>query len=310
MTQKIPRLAVINSFAGFGRISITAALPIISIMQVQACPLPTAVLSSHLAYSPCYKADFTVHMREYADAWEAIGLQFDGLYVGYVSNPQQLDIVNMLLDNTSAADASTDDIRTDNLLPRSTLSESLTPPSIAPARGLLKPGAKILIDPVMGDHGKAYSTVTPEQVNKMKQLMQKAHLLTPNLTEACMLTDTPYHTGYWSGNELQTLCRKLDPSDRMQIVITGIHEDNAFRNFLWDKGNSSSLLAPSAGASRPGTGDMFAAILSANALKNKDFSLSVQQASDFISACIRDSEEAKIPIKEGVLFEQNLSRLL
>lgn len=289
MIQQIPRLAVINSFAGFGKISITAALPIISVMQVQACPLPTAVLSSHLAYSPCHKADFTEHMPDYLQAWNDIGVTFDGLYLGYMSNPAQLDIIRDLLDKHAGQDTTS-----------------------ASHSGLhiLKPDAKIIIDPVMGDHGKAYSTVTPEQIEKMKQLVKKAHLITPNLTESCMLTDVSYHSDSWSNTELLSICSKLDPECRMQIVITGIHDGNGFCNYVWDKGNTTSLTFPSAGASRPGTGDMFASILSANALNGKDFLFSVRQASEFIAACIRDSEAAGTPIKEGVLFEQNLSRLL
>lgn len=279
MHKPIPRLAVINSFAGFGRISITAALPIISVMQVQACPLPTAVLSSHLAYSPCHKADLTEHMQDYFQAWEDIGLQFDGLCLGYVSDVRQLNIVDSLLECQNTYH-------------------------------LLKSDARIIIDPVMGDHGKAYSTVTPELISAMKRIVDKAHLVTPNLTEACMLTDTPWHPGIWSDMDLQVLCEKLDPVAKKQIVITGIHESDDFRNFLWDKGQITSLRVPSAGASRPGTGDIFTSILSANALKNKPFLISVQQAAEFISTCIRDSEEAGIPIKEGILFEQNLSRLL
>ena len=285
MTKQIPRLAVINSFAGFGKISITAALPIISVMQVQACPLPTAVLSSHLAYSPCHKADFTEHMQDYLQAWNNIGVTFDGLYLGYMSNPAQLDIIRDLLDKHAGQDT--------------------------PAEShILKPDAKIIIDPVMGDHGKAYSTVTPEQIEKMKMLVKKAHLITPNLTESCMLTDVSYHSDSWSAAELSEICRKLDPEYRMQIVITGIHAGNGFCNYLWDKGNTTSLSFPSAGTSRPGTGDMFASILSANALKGKPFADSVRQASEFIAACIRDSETAGTPVKEGVLFEQNLSKLL
>ncbi len=285
MTKQIPRLAVISSFAGFGKISITAALPVISIMQVQACPLPTAVLSSHLAYSPCHKADFTEHMQRYLDAWGEIGVSFDGMYVGYVSNPAQLDIILSLLEEHTAYNCSS-------------------------RPNILKPGAKIIVDPVMGDHGKAYSTVTDDQVVRMKRLVRKAHLITPNLTEACMLTDMSYHSDNWSDAKLSGICRKIDPSCRMQIVITGIRDGNAFRNYLWNKGETTSILIPSAGASRPGTGDMFAAILSANMLKGKGLESSVRQASDFIAACIRDSELANTPIKEGVLFEQNLSRLL
>lgn len=281
MTKQIPRLAVINSFAGFGKISITAALPIISILQVQACPLPTAVLSSHLAYSPCHKADFTEHMPGYLQAWNNVGVTFDGLYLGYMNNPAQLDIIQDLLDKDAPS-----------------------------GLHILKPNAKIIIDPVMGDHGKAYSTVTPEQIEKMKLLVKKAHLITPNLTEACMLTDVSYHSDSWPDSELSEICRKMDPEYRMQIVITGIQEGDGFRNYLWDKGNTSSLTFPSAGASRPGTGDMFASILSANALKGKPFTDSVRQASEFIATCIRDSEAAGTPVKEGVLFEQNLSKLL
>lgn len=285
MQQQIPRLAIINSFAGFGRISITAALPIVSIMQVQACPLPTSVLSSHLAYAPCHKADFTEHMPEYLNAWNAIGLQFDGLYCGYMGNPAQLDIINGLLESSSTDDTNS-------------------------GLHLLKPGAKIIIDPVMGDHGKAYSTVTSAQIGKMKNLIKKADLITPNLTEACMLTDVSYHSDNWSDEEICGLFQKMDPEMQMQIVITGVQRHDTFQNFLWDKGATCSVTVTSAGASRPGTGDMFAAILSANALKGKNFTESVMQACDFISACIRDSEAAAIPIKEGVLFEQNLSRLL
>ena len=285
MIQQIPRLAVINSFAGFGKISITAALPIISILQVQACPLPTAVLSSHLAYSPCHKADFTEHMPGYLQAWNDIGITFDGLYLGYMSNPAQLDIICDLLDKHAVQD---------------------TPSEFH----ILKPDAKIIIDPVMGDHGKAYSTVTVEQIEKMKQFVKKAHLITPNLTESCMLTDVSFHSDSWSDAELSSICSKLDPEHRMQIVITGIHDGNGFCNYVWDKGNTTSLTFPSAGASRPGTGDMFASILSANALKSKPFIDSVRQASEFIAACIRDSEAAGTPVKEGVLFEQNLSKLL
>ena len=283
--QHIPRLAIINSFAGFGRISITAALPIVSVMQVQACPLPTSVLSSHLAYSPCHRVDLSDHMEEYLNAWNGIDLRFDGLYLGYVSNPAQLDILQNLL--TSHFEKNTEN-----------------------PLEILKPDAKIIIDPVMGDHGKAYSTVTSKQIEKMRHLIRYTHILTPNLTEACMLTGVSYDSDTLSEAKLLDICHKLDPMDQKQMVITGIRDGDDFVNYIWDKGCANHLHIKSAGASRPGTGDIFASILSANTLKGKDFKSSVIQACDFISACIHDSEYANTPIKEGVLFEQNLSRLL
>ena len=175
---------------------------------------------------------------------------------------------------------------------------------------LLKEGASIIIDPVMGDGGKPYRTVTPEHIEQMKVLIKQAHLITPNLTELCLLTDTPYTEEGWNTEKLTTCCASLDTDHERQIVVTGIETGSSLMVFIWNKGSVSEIHFPSAGAPRHGTGDIFAAILSANALKQVPLETSVQQAVDFISACIRDSEKAGLPILDGVLFEQNLSRLM
>lgn len=271
-----PRLAMLNSFAGFGRISTTVALPIISVMQVQVCPIPTSVLSNHLAFPACAKQDFSEQIPYFLQVWEELNLRFDGFYCGYLSNREQMDSVRYFLNSTK----------------------------------LLKENASIIIDPVMGDSGKPYRTVTPEHVTQMKELVKQAHLITPNLTELCLLTDTPYQESDWTPEKLASLCATLDTACGKQIVVTGIEADQKLMVFIWNKGTISEIRFPSAGAPRHGTGDMFASILSANALKNVPLETSVNQAVDFISACIHDSEEAGLPILDGVLFEQNLSRLL
>ena len=270
-----PRLAMLNSLAGYGRISTTVALPIISVMQVQVCPIPTSVLSNHLAFPACSKKDFTEQILPFLQVWEELNLQFDGFYCGYLGNRKQIDSVQYFLDSP-----------------------------------LLKKDAAIIIDPVMGDYGKPYRTVTPKHIEQMKKLIKQAHLITPNLTELCLLTDTPYSEGGWNTKKLTSLCSTLDPDCQKQIVVTGIETVQELMVFIWNKGNVSEVCFLSAGASRHGTGDMFASILSANILKKVPLETSVQQAVDFISACIRDSEKAGLPLLDGVLFEQNLSRLL
>ncbi len=270
-----PRLAMLNSFAGFGRISTTVALPIISVMQVQVCPIPTSVLSNHLAFPACAKQDFTEQILPFLQVWEQLGLCFDGFYCGYLSNREQMDSVRYFLNSK-----------------------------------LLKNDASIIIDPVMGDAGKTYRTVTTEHILQMKELVKQAHLITPNLTELCLLTDTPYEESDWTKEKLTALCSSLDPESKKQIVVTGIETGSSLMVFIWNKGSVSEIRFPSAGAPRHGTGDMFASILSANAIKQISLETSVQQAVDFISACIHDSEEAGLPILDGVLFEQNLSRLM
>ncbi len=280
-----PRLAVINSMAGFGRSSMTVALPVISILGVQACPLPTSVLSNHLGFPSCYFQDFTPHMEQYLAAWEQLDIVFDGLYCGFLGSQSQIDIVKGILQSPLMAKRH--------------------------ARPIF------LLDPVMGDHGRAYSTITPAHCHQMKELAGLADILTPNITEACLLTGTPYREGRFTDSELATICEKLAaltdranrPSDK-RIVITGMEAPDAFINFIWENGSYSTYGTCKTGAPHPGTGDLFASILAAEAVKQAPFVPSVKKAADFVALCIRDSTAAGLPNAEGVLFEKNLSGLL
>lgn len=271
-TVHIPRLAMINDIAGFGRCSTTVALPVISAMQVQVCPVPTSILSNHLAFPHCYFEDYTPHMREYLHAWEQLGITFDGLYCGFLGNVEQIAIVEEFLN-------------------------------------CFQPGI-FLLDPVMGDHGKAYSTVTRDHCLSMRRLLKYAQIITPNITEACLLTDTPYHEGAFSLTELGAICEKLSRLCSGSIVITGLNSHGSFANYI-RQGNAYHIYeTPSAGASRPGTGDLFASILIADALFGRELTASVKKAADFIATCISGSDKASIPVKEGVLFEKYLHLLI
>lgn len=272
VTAKLPRLAMLNSMAGFGSISTTVALPVISAMQVQVCPIPTSVLSNHLAFPACSYYDYTPHIPDYIRAWKELGLTFDGFYCGFLGNVEQMGIVEDFL-------------------------EHFQPPFF-------------LLDPVMGDYGKAYSTVTPEHCNHMKRLLARADLITPNLTEACLLTGTPYKDNEWTDDELSALCEKLAVLCPGNIVLTGICRDKHFINYIWKKGKISTYAVASTGNARHGTGDLFASILTANALHHKDLFSSVKQAADFIALCIQESEKMGLPPKEGVPFEKYMCYLI
>ena len=296
----VPRLAMINDIAGFGRCSTTVSLPVISVMKVQVCPVPTSVLSNHLGFPLCHFDDYTSHMRDYIKIWKELGLTFDGLYCGFLGNEEQIDIVREFV-------------------------EMFRPPLF-------------LLDPVMGDHGRSYSSITKTHVQKMKELLPLADIITPNITEACLLTDTPWKDGEWTMPELSDLCLKLatlcqtdstlslseyshDTSNsvidtsrtvsrRTSIVITGIRQGDSLVNFLWDDGVYTTVASPIAGASRPGTGDIFASILAADAVRGETLLTSVQKAANFVGLCIAGSEKAGTPVQEGVVFEKYLAALL
>lgn len=284
----IPRLAMINDIAGFGRCSTTVSLPVISVMKVQVCPVPTSVLSNHLGFPLCHFNDYTSHMRDYIKVWNELGLTFDGLYCGFLGNEEQIDIVREFV-------------------------EMFRPPLF-------------LLDPVMGDHGRAYSSITETHVQKMKELLPLADIITPNITEACLLTGTPWKDGEWTMQELSGLCERLADICQQEsvssgeasvgtvsgasIVITGIRQGDSLVNFLWDDGVYTTVASPIAGASRPGTGDIFASILAADAVRGETLLTSVQKAANFVGLCIAGSEKAGTPVQEGVVFEKYLAALL
>ena len=285
----VPRLAMINDIAGFGRCSTTVSLPVISVMKVQVCPVPTSVLSNHLGFPLCHFDDYTSHMRDYINVWNELGLTFDGLYCGFLGNEEQIDIVREFV-------------------------EMFRPPLF-------------LLDPVMGDHGRAYSSITETHVQKMKELLPLADIITPNITEACLLTGTPWKDGEWTLQELSGLCERLadicqqesvtsgeastgTTANGASIVITGIRQGDSLVNFLWDDGVYTTYATPIAGASRPGTGDIFASILAADAVRGETLLTSVQKAANFVGLCIAGSEKAGTPVQEGVVFEKYLAALL
>lgn len=284
----VPRLAMINDIAGFGRCSTTVSLPVISVMKVQVCPVPTSVLSNHLGFPLCHFDDYTSHMRDYIKVWNELGLTFDGLYCGFLGNEEQIDIVREFV-------------------------EMFRPPLF-------------LLDPVMGDHGRAYSSITETHVQKMKELLPLADIITPNITEACLLTGTPWKDGEWTMQELSGLCERLADICQQEsvssgetsvgtvsgasIVITGIRQGDSLVNFLWDDGIYTTVASPIAGASRPGTGDIFASILAADAVRGETLLTSVQKAANFVGLCIAGSEKAGTPVQEGVVFEKYLAALL
>ena len=175
----------------------------------------------------------------------------------------------------------------------------------------------VLIDPVMGDNGEPYATYTEEMCQEMKKLVSYADILTPNLTEACILTDTPYRQNGWKMAEIQELAWKLQKMGPKKVVITGIIQGDFIANYCYDAVECENnadyrgkfMRTHKIGSTRSGTGDIFAAIVAADAVNGVPFEKSVRKASGFIKKCIQKSIEMDIPLTDGVCFEEVLSQL-
>ena len=269
------RIALINDMTGFGRCSIAVGLPLISALKVQACPLPTAVLSAHTGFPKHYMNDYTQHMRPYMKNWQELGIEFDGICTGFLGSAEQISIVIEFLEI----------FKTEKTM--------------------------ILLDPVMGDHGKIYSSYTTEMCKGMSRLLAYADLATPNLTETCELLDRPYpEDGVVSDDELLAMAKELCAKGPGQIVITGLSRGKELHNFIYEKDQGSHLVCvPKIGGDRSGTGDAFSAIVGASLVKGEDLTASVQKAAEFISKSLAYTVSLDLPWNYGICFEEFLTEL-
>ncbi len=267
------KIALINDFCGFGRCSIAVALPIISKMKVQCCPLPTSIFSNHTGFQSFYYEDFTPQMSNYIAEWEKLNLSFSGICTGFLGSVDQIRIVSNFIS----------DFKSKNTI--------------------------VIIDPVMGDYGKAYPTYTENMCQGMKELVRFADIITPNVTEACILTDTPYRSDF-KKNDIILLAQKIASNGPKKVVITGVSQKSFICNLVYEEGKEPRFIKThKVGTERSGTGDIFSAIVAADAVNGVPFVDSIEKASRFVKKCIVRSMEMNIPLTDGVCFEEVLDSL-
>lgn len=279
MTKKV---AVINDLSGLGRCSLTAAISVLSAMGIQACPLPTAILSSQTEYPSYYCYDFTDKMDHFREEWKKLGTSFSGIYTGYTASVQQIDQIFHFLDTFQT------------------------------------PDTFLLVDPVMGDDGITYDMYSPKLLAAMKKLTARADIITPNLTEFCLLTDTDYAllqspslSIHHIISLLQTAGFALTVQQNKKVIITGIHftdEDGNHKigNLLLD-GTTHYLSAfPCCNGSYSGTGDLFASCITGGLARGTSLTETIQTAGSFLEKALIDSAAEQVPVNEGVNFEKYL----
>lgn len=279
MTKKV---AVINDLSGLGRCSLTAAISVLSAMGIQTCPLPTAILSSQTEYPSYYCYDFTDKMDYFRQEWKKLGTCFSGIYTGYIASVPQIEEIFHFLDTFQT------------------------------------PDTFLLVDPVMGDDGMTYDMYTSEFLSAMNELTARADVITPNITEFCLLTDMDYNTLQNSSLSLHQLisCLKdashtLTAERTKKILITGIRfttDDGIPKigNLLLD-GSSHFLSAfPCCDGSYSGTGDLFASCITGGLARGTSLTEMIQTAGSFLEKALADSVKEQVPVNEGVNFEKYL----
>ena len=277
MNLKQKRIALINDITGFGRCSIAIELPIISALKIQACPLPTAILSVHTGFENYFLDDYTDRMQSYIDSWRLNKLEFDGIATGFLGSESQIEIVNRFIE--------------------------------------MNVESYIMIDPVMGDHGKLYASYNKAMCVKMRELLKYADLVTPNLTEACELLGIAYPVnGIISDSRLATMASNIAAKTRgHRVVITGVtldtDDESSMTNFIFDNGNVNLITVHKLGSDRSGTGDAFFAVLAGSIINGENLVDSARKSADFVTRCISYAEELNLAWNYGLPFEEFLTDL-
>ena len=264
------RILALHDLAGLGRSSLVPIIAVLSAMGHQCVPLPTAVYSSHLALPGWHGCDLTEHLRPALAQYTALGLRFDALFAGFLSSAEQIDIV---------AEA-------------------------ARLCGLT------VIDPVMGDNGRLYSSVTPALCEKMKWLCGRADVITPNASEAAVLLGRGPKESPRDEAEAREWARALWERFGASVVLTGLPlREGTLTIVCCENGAPQVLEHPRIEAYYPGTGDIFAAVLTGGLVSGDTLGASAWRAALFVHACIAATEAEGAGRLLGVQFERQLGHL-
>ncbi len=294
------KVAVLNDLAGFGRCSLTAAISVLSAMGGQPCPLPPAILSAQTGFESYFFQDLTEQMGKITEEWKKADAQFDGIVTGFMSGHRQIGEVNRFLDLFH------------------------------------KDGAFLLVDPVLGDNGKRFPVFDGVFQEEMKQLVRRADIVTPNVTELCLLTEFDYHLvqeAAETGDKEALFAVVAEAAGRLldsgvsEVIVTGVLFDEAkpdktgtdlkkdpqaetrqkkVANLTVTRERMTASISSFIGTSYSGTGDLFASVVAGGKARGDCTEESVRLAGEMIERAIRDAVSLGISRKEGAEYEKYL----
>lgn len=271
MGKKLPRAAAVHDVSGFGKCALTIAIPVLSACGVEVCPLPTAVLSANTDFQGFQMVDLTEAMSRFLTHWEEMGLCFDAVYSGFLGSAMQIDDIERMVRRFRPA---------------------LT-----------------LIDPVCGDEGVVYKTYTREMCERLRQLVRIADVVTPNLTEACVLTGTDYAACGTQPAEIRALAEQIRASGAKSVIITGVERGESLYNCILDSDGYDERRVPLLPFRMHGTGDLFSSVLAGGLMTGHTLRESVDSAARFVALAMQASAGYDDSMRRGVCFEPHLALL-
>lgn len=245
-------ILLINDLSGFGKVALSAMIPVLSAFGYNVSNLPTAVVSNTLDYGKFNILDTTKYMEGTVSIWKELNFHFDCICTGFICQRQQIDIIEKVIEDNA--------------------------------------NAFVLVDPIMGDDGHLYNGIDYNIIQSLRKLISLSDLLIPNLTEAELLVFGETNIGEHSDEYYRDILKKLRIMGAKSIVISSIKEDDDYYIYGMEKGEIFRIQYDYIDTRFPGTGDVFSAVLLGNLMKKLSLRESTEKAAIFLHDSIRNSQ--------------------
>ncbi len=249
------KVLLINDLAGYGKVALSAMIPVLSHMQYETFSLPTALVSNTLDYGKFEILETTDYMKNTLAVWDQLGFRFDAVSTGFILSKPQTELV---LDF---------------------------------CRAQKQKGTLIFTDPIMGDEGKLYNGVSAETISLMRELIGEADYIVPNYTEAAYLAGAAYNRDGCTREELYDIATKLHKMGAGSVLISSARMlvDGGWCPIPcvagYDAATDTCFILPyeELPVRFPGTGDIFSAVFMGHILGGKALKEAAQAAMQTVS---------------------------
>lgn len=275
MYSRTAKVAAIHDLSGVGRCSLSVILPTMSAQGIQVCPVPTAILSAHTGgFGEVVLRDLTDYISPALEHYKRLDYKFDCIYSGFLASTEQIDHCLEFFE-------------------------------------YYKDALKV-VDPVMADNGKPYKTCSAELCSRMGELAAIADIITPNITEAAMLLgENPLQPDV-AMQKIKSYLVRLSELGPKIVVITSVFSDGKTYNVGYDRDHSKFWRIPYnlINAHYPGTGDVFASVLTGSILRGDSLPIAMNRATAFLERAIKTTYSYSTDSREGIMLESCLDFLI
>ena len=263
-------ILIINDLCTYGKAALTVNIPILSYLGIEVSPLVSVILSNHTAFESFYAYSLTEQLENIIKELKKRNPKFDAFYIGWISSEKQPEIIIDLVEHFKFKN--------------------------------------IMIDPILGDNGELYSSITNNHINAMRKIIKYSNIATPNITELAILTDND-PTKKYSENEIVNMCKDLEKIGAQTIVVTSVEKEEKVGCLLYSKDRVYTIYNKKINISIPGTGDAFASTLIGFLLKGKSINEALNIATNFVFTMIDEAIKDNDNIIHGIVPERRLKLL-